>query len=55
MNTLVNFFSMGGYGIYIWPSYAVALILIGILTITSLKQLKTIEKKLDYDNLDKQQ
>ena len=36
-----NFFHMGGYGVYIWPAYLIAtVIVVGILvqTITTMRQ-----------------
>jgi len=38
---LSNFFHMGGYGVYIWPAYLIAtVIVVGILvqTITTMRQ-----------------
>lgn len=42
-----EFFTMGGYGGYVWPSYAIsAVVLIGIV-IQSFRQLKGAEKELE--------
>jgi len=43
---MIEFFNMGGYGIYIWPAYAIAFSLISILYFKSVKQLKRLEKEI---------
>lgn len=48
--TLPEFFAMGGYAVYIWPSYGLtALVLVALLGLTLRKnrQLKTIENHLE--------
>jgi len=43
MEAIAEFFTMGGYAVYVWPSYAVtAVVLIGML-VSSLRLLKTTE------------
>ena len=43
---MIEFFNMDGYGIYIWPAYAIAFSLISILYFKSVKQLKRLEKEI---------
>ncbi len=40
---MAEFFSMGGYGAYVWPSYIMTAVVMGVLLITSLRGLKTTE------------
>jgi heme exporter protein D len=45
MDTLVEYFHMGGYAMFVWPAYGLALLgLAGILTL-SLKSWKAREKE----------
>ncbi len=37
MNEVMNFLSMGGYAAYIWPTYGVAVVVLGALVVTSLR------------------
>lgn len=43
---MIDFLNMDGYGIYIWPAYAIAFSLISILYFKSVKQLKRLEKEI---------
>ena len=43
---MIEFLNMDGYGIYIWPAYAIAFSLISILYFKSVKQLKRLEKEI---------
>jgi len=40
---MAEFFSMGGYGAYVWPSYIMTAVIMAVLLITSLRGLKTTE------------
>lgn len=42
-----EFFAMGGYAAYIWPSYGVAAVLLAGLWIASVRALKAREAELD--------
>lgn len=44
---MAEFFSMGGYGAYVWPSYVMTAVVMGVLLITSLRSLKTTESAFD--------
>ncbi len=45
MNTLAEYFHMGGYAMFVWPAYALALLgLSGILTL-SLRSWKAREQE----------
>ena len=43
---MIDFIIMDGYGIYIWPAYAIAFSLISFLYFRSVKQLKKLEKEI---------
>ncbi len=46
MNALSEYFAMGGYAAYVWPSFAiVAAVLIGLL-VMSLRQMRAAERAL---------
>lgn len=40
-----EFFHMGGYAAFIWPAYAVAVVVLGGLVVVSLKQLRARERE----------
>jgi len=40
---MADFFSMGGYGAYVWPSYGLCAVIMLALLIFSLRSLKTTE------------
>ncbi len=47
MDGMRVFFEMGGYGVYVWPAFAVtAIVLIG-LVLASLRSLRGNEETLD--------
>lgn len=46
MDALFSFLSMGGYGAYVWPSYALALFVMGGLYVLSRHELQRHEKTL---------
>ena len=43
---MIEFLNMGGYAVFVWGSYAVALGLVSILYIKSTKELSKLESKL---------
>jgi heme exporter protein D len=43
---LVEFFNMGGYAGFIWPSWAIALGVLGVLVMQSLKSMRSNERLL---------
>ncbi len=50
------FFDMGGYAVYVWPSYFAAAVILGLLVMMSLRnlrqerqQLEKLERQLDAD------
>ena len=43
---MMEFLNMGGYAVFIWGSYAIALGLVSILYIKSTKELSKLESKL---------
>ncbi len=40
MESISSFLSMGGYASYVWPSYAVALVVLGALLAASVRTLR---------------
>lgn len=40
-----GFFAMGGYAVYVWPAYAVALLVIGGLTIHSIASFRARQRE----------
>jgi heme exporter protein D len=46
VNALAGFFDMGGYGIYVWPAYALAAIVMIGLMVASLRTLHVREASL---------
>lgn len=43
---MVEFFNMGGYAGFIWPSWAIALVVLGVLVMQSLKSMRSNERLL---------
>jgi heme exporter protein CcmD len=43
---MLEFLNMGGYAVFVWGSYAIALGLVSILYIKSTKELSKLESKL---------
>jgi len=46
MNSIGEFFDMGGHGIYVWSAYAVAVAVIGTLILTGWRALKARETEV---------
>ena len=43
---MIEFLNMGGYAVFVWGSYAIALGLVSILYIKSTRELSKLESKL---------
>lgn len=43
MNSLDEFLSMGGYGIYVWPSYGLAALVVIINIVLPLRSLRRLK------------
>lgn len=41
-----EFVAMGGYAVYVWPAYGVALVVLGALIVSSLRTLRTREREV---------
>ncbi|MBM3487640.1 MAG: heme exporter protein CcmD [Alphaproteobacteria bacterium] len=41
MDALGQFLAMGGYGAYVWPAYAIALVVLAGILIASVRTLNT--------------
>lgn len=46
MDALATYFSMGGYGGFVWPSYALAALVMAGLVLTSWRGLRAREAEL---------
>lgn len=46
MDNFSEFFAMGGYAPYVWPSYLIAAGILGVLLILSLRNLRRNETTL---------
>jgi len=49
---LADYFAMGGYAAFIWPSYGAAILLLAVLFILSARRLQSAERALDDDASD---
>jgi heme exporter protein D len=45
MNAIAEFFRMGGYAAFVWPAYAIGLVVLGGLAVASLRQLRARERE----------
>ncbi len=53
MTTIVEYMQMGGYGVYIWPSYGVTALIMIVMLVVSQRTLRSNEatyKRLAADN-----
>ncbi len=46
MGSIGVFFAMGGHGVYVWSSYAIAVVVIGTLIVASRRALKAREAEV---------
>jgi heme exporter protein D len=46
MERLSSFLAMGGYGVYIWPAYLVAAVVMAVLLIDALRSARIQETRL---------
>jgi len=42
---MIEFLNMGGYAVFVWGSYFIALLLVSILYVRSVKALKSLQSK----------
>lgn len=42
---MIEFLNMGGYAVFVWGSYFIALFLVSILYVRSVKVLKSLQSK----------
>ena len=45
MDAIESFLSMGGYAAYVWPAYGVAVIVLAVLIVVSVRQLRANERE----------
>jgi heme exporter protein D len=50
---LSNYLAMGGYAAFIWPSYAVGVLLLAALFLLSAWRLDAAERALEADTADR--
>ena len=43
---LADYFAMGGYAVFIWPSYGVAVLLLTAIFLLSARRLRAAERSL---------
>jgi heme exporter protein D len=48
-----DYFAMGGYGAFVWPSYGAAVLLLAALFLLSARRLRAAERALKADTADK--
>jgi heme exporter protein D len=46
MQSVLNFLAMGGYARFVWPAYAVTLVILGTLVLSSLRSYRTQQREL---------
>ena len=46
MGSIGKFFAMGGHGVYVWSSYAIAVVVISALIVASRRALKAREAEV---------
>ncbi len=46
MDSLSSFFEMGGYAVFIWPSYLITALVLTVLFVTTLRFLRSNEAEL---------
>ena len=47
--SLSDYFAMGGYAAFIWPSYGVAVLLLAALFVVSARRLQAAERALEEE------
>ena len=48
MSAIQSFLAMGGYARFVWPAYAIAIIVMGALLIETLVTYRKRRRALDY-------
>ncbi|MCF8467378.1 MAG: heme exporter protein CcmD [Sneathiella sp.] len=43
---MTAFFDMGGYGLFVWPSFAISAVVLIVLYARSQSRLKSVEREL---------
>ena len=43
---MTEIFDMGGYGVFIWPAWGIAVVLLGALIVASIRTMKAREREL---------
>jgi len=46
MSSWHEFLTMGGYAVYVWPSYAIALVVIGLNVAAPLRRLRRLKSEI---------
>lgn len=45
MDSIAKFLDMGGYAGFVWPAYGIAVAVLGVLIVISLRQLRARERE----------
>lgn len=46
IDTIVSFIRLNGYGIFVWPAFAFAAVVLAWMGVTSVRRLRTNERAL---------
>ena len=46
MDQVATYFDMGGYGLFIWPCFAISAFVLLVLYVLSRRRMKTVEQEL---------
>ena len=47
MDAIRDVLHLGGYGLFVWPAYGAAIAILGWMTISTLRRLRTTERALE--------
>ncbi len=47
MDAIWDILHLGGYGLYVWPAYGVAIVILGWMAVSTLRRLRNAERTLE--------
>ena len=47
MDAIKDILHLGGYGLYVWPAYGTAMVILGWMAISTRNRLRTAERTLE--------